>query len=366
MKDRIADDKVTKLVLITGATGRIGHIVVLDLLRRGYRVRATTSKKLSCANDCSGMLEWRYFNFQEEGDYDELVKGCDSVIHLAAELGKMNLMWRSNVEATMLLGQAAERHHVKAFCYTSSVAVYGSGQQRVITEESPVLTSDNDVRSEYWAMDYVRMYGRTKLLGEHALQKCAQNVHYTILRPAVVVDVPDIIAIRDWSIFKRSLAAHRHAHHIYVHDVSDAIIWSVARIMDGDGMADTVEIFNLSEDEFQQPTHADFMRKAFAATGDKRFKVPVAPWFMDWMHDFLRFRALPLRNPLWRMRFQNDRILSAGYRFRHGMAKAHVEALDHLEAESNSAGGRQSNGSHNQMLVDERGGIQKPLIKGNI
>ena len=235
MKDHIADEASRKTILVTGATGRIGHVVVSDLLRRGYRVRATTSKTSSGANDYAGMLEWRHFNFHAHCDYGELVKGCDSVIHLAAELGKMDLMWRTNVEATMLLAEAAERHQVQAFCYTSSVAVYGSGRQRRITEESSVLTSDHDVRSEYWAMDYVRMYGRTKLLGEYALQKCAQHVHYTVLRTAVVVDVPDIIAIRDWNIVKRSLAAHRHAHHIYVPDVSDAIIWSISRNMDGSG-----------------------------------------------------------------------------------------------------------------------------------
>jgi nucleoside-diphosphate-sugar epimerase len=326
-----------KTILVTGATGRIGRVVVSDLLSRGYCVRAATSKTSFDANDHAGMLEWRHFNFHADCDYSDLVRGCDSVIHLAAELGNMDLMFRTNVEATRLLAEAAERHQVESFCYTSSVVVYGSGRQRRITEDSPVLTSGQDVRSECWALDYVRMYGRTKLLGEYALQKCAKNVRYTVLRPAVVVDVSGIIAIRDWDIVKRSLAAHRHAHHIYVHDVSDAIIWSISRDTDGAG---TVEIFNLSEDEFQEPTHADFMRKAHAVTGDKRFKVPTVPGLGDWLHDFLRFRAHPLRNPLWRMRFSNDRLLSTGYRFPHGMAKAHAEALDRLKAERNNAGAR--------------------------
>ena len=95
--------------------------------------------------------------------------------------------------------------------------------------------------------------------------------------PTVVVDVPEIIGIREWSLVKRTLAAHRHAHHIYVHDVSDAIIWSMERAITGTGVPGSIETFNLSEDEFSEPTHADFMRKAFAVSGDPRFRVVRVP-----------------------------------------------------------------------------------------
>jgi hypothetical protein len=55
-----------------------------------------------------------------------------------------------------------------------------------------------------------------------------------------------------------------------------------------------------------------FMRKAFAASGDRRYRVLPMPSYGDWLHDFLRFRTLPLRNPLWRMRFPNDKLRAAG------------------------------------------------------
>jgi hypothetical protein len=115
-----------------------------------------------------------------------------------------------------------------------------------------------------------------------------------------------------------------------VRDVSDAIIWSMERAVAGAGSPGSVEIFNLSEDEFPEPTHAEFMRKAFAWTGDPRFKNVKLPWFGDWLHDFLRFGTIPLRNPLWRMRFPNDRLTAAGYRFRFGMAKAQAIALEEI------------------------------------
>jgi nucleoside-diphosphate-sugar epimerase len=318
-------------VLLTGATGLIGRVVAADLLERGYLVRATTSKAILKPDETSGALEWRRFDFVTDTQFESLVSGCDAVLHVAGEKGKMERMQRTNVDATRLLADAAERAGVKAFCYTSSAAVYGSGLQRTMTEDAPVLTVKRDVRSEYWALEYVRMYGRTKLAGELALRQAAKSVRYIVLRPTFVVDIPEIVGIRDWSYIKRALTAHRHAHYIYVRDVSDALIWSMKRAIAGAGAPGSVEVFNLSDDECPEPTHADFLRKAFAATGDPRFRVLKAPWLGDWLHDFLRFRTLPVRNPLWRMRFPSDRLRAAGYRIRFGMAHANAIALEALQ-----------------------------------
>uniref|UniRef100_UPI0031016ABE NAD-dependent epimerase/dehydratase family protein n=1 Tax=Neorhizobium sp. EC2-8 TaxID=3129230 RepID=UPI0031016ABE len=46
-----------KPVLVTGATGRIGKVVVADLISRGYAVRATTSKPLP-GREAIAMLSW--------------------------------------------------------------------------------------------------------------------------------------------------------------------------------------------------------------------------------------------------------------------------------------------------------------------
>jgi choline dehydrogenase-like flavoprotein/nucleoside-diphosphate-sugar epimerase len=322
-------------VLVTGATGRIGRIVVDDLVERGYRVRATTSKQPPAG---SATVEWRTFDFVEAvaDDYDGLVEGCAAVVHLGAELGKADRMPRVNADATGWLAEAAERHGVDAFCYTSTVAVYGSARRRTSDEDAPVLTHDHDVRSEYLAMDYVRAYGRTKLAGEYAVQRAARSVRYVILRPAVVVDVAGVVAIREWSRVKRVLAAHRHAHHVYVRDVSDAIIWAIERGIRGEGRPGSVETFNVAEDDFAEPTHAHFMRKAYAASGDPRFRVPRVPGFVDLAHDILRFRMVTLRRPLWRMRFPTGRLRSAGFRPRFGMAHVHALAIEQITGEARS------------------------------
>ena len=57
-------------VLLTGATGHIGRVVLADLLERGYAVRATTSKAPPEVYDHNGNVEWRTFDFMQATDYD--------------------------------------------------------------------------------------------------------------------------------------------------------------------------------------------------------------------------------------------------------------------------------------------------------
>ncbi|AIC31399.1 NAD-dependent epimerase/dehydratase family protein (plasmid) [Rhizobium etli bv. mimosae str. IE4771] len=320
-------------ILVTGATGRIGRVVVADLLDRGYRVRATTSRTQP-PSEGNHRLEWCQVDLAGNTDLNSLVGGCSAVLHLAAEIGKKHRMRAINETATERLARAAEDAGVRAFCYTSSVAVYGSGRSVTISESSPVLSIERDVASEYWALDYVREYGRTKLAGERAITRVADHMRCVVLRPAVVVDIEQIIGVRDWSIVKRMLASHRHSHHVYVGDVSDALIWCMEQGLAGVGEPGRVDIYNLADDDRIGPRHIDFMRKAFAASGDRRYRVVSVPWVVDWLHDFVRFHSLPIRNPLWRMRFSGDRLKAAGYKFKYGMGKAEQLALARLAIEA--------------------------------
>jgi nucleoside-diphosphate-sugar epimerase len=191
------------------------------MVERGYQVRALTSKEIQPRADG---VEWRQLNFQKSLDFDAAVRNCGAVIHLAAEIYAIDKMQRVNVEATEALVQASERAGVKVFLYTSTISVYGSGLQRTITEDSPVLTQDKDIKNEYWESGWLRNYGRTKLKGESIIARAARRVEYVILRPTKVEDIEDLVTLDDWSRLKKSVVSHRHTHYIYVRDVADVCL----------------------------------------------------------------------------------------------------------------------------------------------
>jgi nucleoside-diphosphate-sugar epimerase len=308
-------------VLVTGATGKIGRHVVEELLARGYHVRALTSKPVVPAS-ARDRLEWRRIDFQESLDFDSLVQECAAVIHLGAEQGVKERMQRSNADATRALAEASERADVKFFCYTSSVSVYGSSRRRRVLEDTPVLTTDRDVPSEYWAGEVLRCYGRTKLQGEFGISSAAQNVEYVILRPTLVMDTQDLMELRDWSKAKKQLSGSRHAHYIYVRDVADAILWFMERSLSRDRPLAGVSTFNLSEDDAPISTYGQIFKTAYGVSNDPKWRAMATPWPIQWFLAMATFRTLLLRQPFGRMLFSGDKLRAAGYTVRFGMSHA--------------------------------------------
>jgi nucleoside-diphosphate-sugar epimerase len=342
-------------VLVTGATGKIGHHVVNELLARGYRVRALTSKRVAKVPAGNG-LEWCQLDFQESLDFTPLVRGCVAVIHLGAELNVPERMQRSNVDATRALAEASEHAGVKFFCYTSSVAVYGSSRRRLVLEDSPVLTTDRDVRSEYWANEMLRCYGRTKLQGELAISAMARNVEYVILRPSVVVDVPDLLNLAGRSKISKRVNSSRHAHHIYVYDVVDAILWFMERSLLRSQPSPNVSKFNLSEDEAPMNTYREIFKAAYEITGDRGWRVVLAmPRPFQWLLVVIKFRMLLWRYPYGLMFFSSDKLREVGYTVRFGMS----HALDIFWKELTPAGASASRDTRSMRSAQGAQGLQE-------
>jgi nucleoside-diphosphate-sugar epimerase len=321
-------------VLVTGASGKIGKHVVAELVERGYVVRAITTKPIETIGPIQNGVEWVRFDWHRSSDFIPLVNGCSAVLHLGAELQNIEKMQRSNVEVPEELARASEAIGVTFFCYVSSVAVYGSALSATVTEASPVLTSDRDVRSEYLAVDTLRCYGRTKLAGEQKIRDCAKNVEYVFLRPTVVVEVTDLLELGSWSFVKRAIAGHRHSQQIYVLDVVHAIIWFMEQSLARKSLQPGISVFNLADNSVAENTYANFFRKAYQRSADPRFRIIPLPSIIDELRDSLKFRILPIRHTLGRMRFSTDLLESTGYRHRYGIQVLHERAMDALFAEA--------------------------------
>jgi dihydroflavonol-4-reductase len=168
-----------KPTLITGATGFVGWHIARLLLDRGDQVRALARdpsklRELDGIQPLSGDLR----------DADSLaraVDGCSVVYHVAADYRLWTRdpreMFRSNVEGTRNLLEAARRAGVERVVYTSTVGCIGFPSGGLGDEQTPV--SIDDMQGPY---------KRSKFQAEQvALEFASQGFPVVIVNPTAPV-----------------------------------------------------------------------------------------------------------------------------------------------------------------------------------
>ncbi|MGH9656639.1 MAG: NAD-dependent epimerase/dehydratase family protein, partial [Bryobacteraceae bacterium] len=162
------------LIFVTGASGFVGWHVANLLLMRGDRVRAL----------CRPSSQIRELNVEcvsgDLRDPDSLaraVSGCDSVFHVAADYRLWSKhpdeLYRSNVEGTRNVLEAAAHAGVRRIVYTSTVGCIGMPKHALGDENTPV--SIEDMTGDY---------KRSKWLAEQAvLEKARQGLPVVIVNP---------------------------------------------------------------------------------------------------------------------------------------------------------------------------------------
>jgi UDP-glucose 4-epimerase len=163
-------------ILVTGASGFLGSVIVPFLAAAGHHVRAASRNPSSAvAGERIESVVCPNLAAMREIDWDVLLAGIDIVVHLAGiahyPLPENVHYDRINREATVILAKACLRHSVKRLIFLSSIAAQtGSAADNVLTEA-------NEPRPE-------TAYGRSKLEAE--LEIANLGVPLTILRPVVV------------------------------------------------------------------------------------------------------------------------------------------------------------------------------------
>jgi nucleoside-diphosphate-sugar epimerase len=310
-------------ILVTGASGRIGRHLLAELQAQHYRIRAVTSRELTLEHAGGSVVEWVRHDFMQSLDVDALVAGCAAVLHLAGEVWNTPKMQRVNVEATQALTQAANRAGVKFFGFTSSIAVYGSSRNAVVTEESPVLTPDRDLKSEYRGNRSIRCYGRTKVQAEREIVKHGSRMECLIFRPSVVTGLPGVVALAQRSALMHFVLGRRHEHLIYVEDVVHALLWFLERSLRREAVNPGVEIYNLTDDEAPFVTGDQILAHAYELTGNPMFRRKrSAPLWVYYLFDMLKNRTVSHRQPLGAMLFPSHALFATGYAHRIGLVEA--------------------------------------------
>jgi len=161
-------------VLVTGATGFIGRILVPALAAAGYDVRAAVRQKpapfaspveVAAQGDLAAHVDWR-----------PLMADVDFVVHLAgiahtgSRFAKVRYD-RVNHLATAALAEAARQARVKRVVFVSTIrAQSGPRSDYILTEDDAPRPTDP--------------YGRSKLAAEMALARSGADC--TVLRPVLV------------------------------------------------------------------------------------------------------------------------------------------------------------------------------------
>jgi nucleoside-diphosphate-sugar epimerase len=148
-------------LLITGGAGFIGSHMAENFVNKGWEVvvldNFLTGKRENLSH-ISGKLKIVEGDIRNASIVNEVMEGCDAVIHLAA-LASVPASFNDpigtyevNFMGTQNVLEAAHQNKVKRVTFASSSAVYGDTQTFPITEENP----DNPLSP----------YGVSKLLGE--------------------------------------------------------------------------------------------------------------------------------------------------------------------------------------------------------
>lgn len=131
------------LVLVTGASGAIGPIVVEELLTSGYAVRTFVRRRPGLT--FSGAVEDYVGDLADRAAVADAMAGVSAVVHLAARLHfagapsrDLAAYRRVNVEGTANIVSAAEQQGASRVVLASTIAVYGSSVHQRVTESSPV------------------------------------------------------------------------------------------------------------------------------------------------------------------------------------------------------------------------------------
>jgi dihydroflavonol-4-reductase len=126
-------------IAMTGATGFLGSRLVPQLVTNGHEVVALRREK-SSSNGADGATTWVAGDVTDLGAVEELVDGCDAVVHAAAVVddgpGAAKEHDRVNVQGTETVLRACRSAHVARLLHVSSVAAVACKGGDVAADES--------------------------------------------------------------------------------------------------------------------------------------------------------------------------------------------------------------------------------------
>src|SRR6202011_1778299 len=175
------------LAFVTGATGFLGSHVARVLGDQGADLRLLVRSSSNLRNLEGLKAETAAGDLRDADSVEKAMSGCDTVFHVAADyrlwVRDPAEMYRSNVEGTRAILEAARQNGVRRVVYTSSVATVGfTSNGRPADEDSPVSLGN-----------MIGHYKRSKFMAEEvALEAGRSGMDVVVVNPSTPVGEQDI------------------------------------------------------------------------------------------------------------------------------------------------------------------------------
>jgi dihydroflavonol-4-reductase len=175
------------LAFVTGATGFLGSHVARVLSDQGANLRLLVRPTSNLKNLQGLNADTASGDLREPASLEKAMSGCDTVFHVAADyrlwVRDPNEMYRSNVEGTRALLEAARKNGVRRVVYTSSVATMGfTLNGKPADEDSPVSLAD-----------MIGHYKRSKFMAEQVAMEAGRSaMNVVTVNPTTPIGEQDI------------------------------------------------------------------------------------------------------------------------------------------------------------------------------
>jgi len=179
------------LAFVTGATGFLGSHVARALAEQGAELRLLVRATSDLRNVADLKAERVSGDLRDPGSIEKALSGCEVVFHVAADyrlwVRDPAEMYRSNVEGTRTLLEAARKQGVRRVVYTSSVATMGFGSNG---HAAGHLTDED---SSVSLGEMIGHYKRSKFMAERvAVEAAKSGIDVVIVNPTTPVGERDV------------------------------------------------------------------------------------------------------------------------------------------------------------------------------
>lgn len=256
------------MVIVTGATGHIGNVLVRELLSRGENVRAVIPPSEDTSPLDGLKAEMVEGDVRQIDSLIQTFKGADVVYHLAGVIsilpGKSELLYQVNVAGTRNVVEACLRAGVRRLVYTSSIHAIAEPPHGTVIDETLPFDPDRAIG------EYDRSKAQATL---EVLQGVKQGLDAVIACPTGVIGPYDYKLSEMGQLFidfvKKKLKVYIDGAYDYV-DVRDVAIGHILACEKGR----TGESYILSAERI---TTEDLMLMIEEITGVRppHFKMPI-------------------------------------------------------------------------------------------